>query len=103
MGIARSARDAAELSRGVDGGLRDRRQHVAMRIDITKGTSDDAIAIERADGTRALTRFPKKGPLPHDGVHAIVERALGFRRAFWGHVAGGGRPGGLARPRARER
>ncbi|OFW98515.1 MAG: hypothetical protein A3E78_10235 [Alphaproteobacteria bacterium RIFCSPHIGHO2_12_FULL_63_12] len=68
-----------------------------MRIDITKGTSDDAIAIERADGTRALTRFPKKGPLPHDGVHAIVERALGFRRAFWGHVAGGRHPEDIAR------
>ena len=68
-----------------------------MRIDIAKGTADDAIAITRADGSRAETRFPKKGPIPHDGVHVIVERALGFRRAFWGHVAGGRHPEEIAK------
>lgn len=68
-----------------------------MRIDIAKGASDDAIAITRKDGSRAQTRFPKKGPIPHDGVHVIVERALGFRRAFWGHVADGRQPEEIAK------
>jgi len=67
-----------------------------MRIDITKGKSDDAIVIARADGSRAETRFPKKGPVPHDGVHVIVERALGFDNAFWGHVANGRHPEEIA-------
>jgi len=67
-----------------------------MRIDITKGKSDDAIAILRADGSRADTRFPKKGPIPHDGVHVIVEHALGFSDAFWGHVARGRHPEEIA-------
>ena len=68
-----------------------------MRIDIAKGKTDDAITILRGDGSRAETRFPKKGPVPHDGVHVIVERALGFRRAFWGHVAEGRHPEEIAR------
>lgn len=67
-----------------------------MRIEIVKGTGDDAIHVTRADGTRAATRFPKKGPVPHDGVHVIIERALGMRRAFWGHVAGGRHPEEIA-------
>jgi hypothetical protein len=88
----------------------------AMWIEIVKGTDDDAVHVTRADGSRASTRFPKKGPVPHDGVHAIVERALGMRRAFWGHVANGkhpediaalaaaaGPPERQARPRARRR
>ena len=67
-----------------------------MRIAITKGAEADAIAVTRADGSRAETRFPKKGPIPHDGVHVIVERALGLDRAFWGHVAKGRHPEEIA-------
>lgn len=64
----------------------------AMIIRITKGSGEDHIAIERADGTRAETRFPWKGPVPHDAVHVIVERELGLAGAFWGLVAGGLHP-----------
>jgi hypothetical protein len=60
-----------------------------MRITITKGQAEDHIHIGRADGTGAETTFPKKGPVPHDAVHVIVERALGLRHGFWGMIADG--------------
>lgn len=63
-----------------------------MIIRITKGAGEDHIAIARADGSRAETRFPWKGPVPHDAVHLIVERALGLMGAFWGLVAAGRHP-----------
>jgi hypothetical protein len=65
-----------------------------MRIDIaiTKGRDEDVIAISREDGSKALTRFPKKGPIPHDAVHYFVERGLGLRNGFWGTVADGMHP-----------
>lgn len=67
-----------------------------MRIEITKDLKDDAIRIIRDDGSVAETRFPKKGPVPHDGVHAIVERGFGLKHAFWGLVAGGRHPEEIA-------
>lgn len=67
-----------------------------MRIAITKHRHDDAIAITRADGSQAHTRFPKKGPVPHDAVHWFVERAFGLGRGFWGIVAAGHHPEDLA-------
>ncbi len=67
-----------------------------MRITITKGQADDGIAGIRDDGSRFATRFPKKGPLPHDAVHLFVEQELGLRRAFWGMVAGGYHPEEIA-------
>lgn len=63
-----------------------------MRIQITKGLRDDRIALTRADGSRAETLFPKKGPVPHDAVHWFVERELGLARGFWGMVAEGPHP-----------
>lgn len=63
-----------------------------MRIEITKGEKDDAIAVTRGDGSTAFTRFPKKGPVPHDGVHFFVERGLGLAEGFWGMVARGRHP-----------
>ncbi|WP_054123008.1 hypothetical protein [Novosphingobium sp. AAP93] len=63
-----------------------------MIIRITKGSGEDHIAIERSDGTRVETRFPWKGPVPHDAVHVIVERELGLVRGFWGLVAEGRHP-----------
>ena len=63
-----------------------------MIIRITKGSGEDHIAIARADGTRVETRFPWKGPVPHDAVHVIVERELGLSRGFWGLVAEGRHP-----------
>jgi hypothetical protein len=63
-----------------------------MHIEITRGRTDDSIRITRADGSVASTRFPKKGPFPHDLVHVVVEDTLGLRNAFWGLIAGGRHP-----------
>lgn len=63
-----------------------------MRIEITKGAQDDRIALTRRDGSTATTRFPKKGPVPHDAVHLFVERELGLQQGFWGMVASGPHP-----------
>lgn len=67
-----------------------------MHIRITKGSRDDHIAIRRADGSEVVTRFPKKGPIPHDAVHLAVERTLGLGNAFWGLVARGHHPEEIA-------
>lgn len=63
-----------------------------MQITITKGSTEDRIAIVRSDGSLAETRFPKKGPVPHDAVHWFVERELGLANGFWGMVAAGRHP-----------
>lgn len=60
-----------------------------MRVTIFKGEADDRIEIRRADGSVAETRFPKKGPVPHDAVHWIVEETLGLPNGFWGMIASG--------------
>lgn len=60
-----------------------------MKVLITKQDGCDHIAIDRDDGSRAETRFPKKGPVPHDAIHYFVEDALGFRHGFWGMIASG--------------
>ena len=67
-----------------------------MEIAITKGQRDDAIAITRDDGSAVATRFPHKGPVPHDAVHYFVERRLALRDAFWGQVARGMHPEDIA-------
>jgi hypothetical protein len=48
--------------------------------------------MERVDGSRASTRFPHKGPIPHDFVHYAVESELGIDRGFWGLVESGRHP-----------
>jgi len=63
-----------------------------MQIIITKGERGDRIDALRADGSRASTTFPRKGPIPHDAVHYFVESELGLDRGFWGHVAAGQHP-----------
>jgi hypothetical protein len=63
-----------------------------MIIRITKGSGEDHVAIARADGSGVETRFPWKGPVPHDAVHLIVERELGLAGAFWGMVESGRHP-----------
>ncbi len=63
-----------------------------MRVTIVKGSVDDCIEIRRADGSAAETCFPKKGPVPHDAVHWIVEEALALPDGFWGKIAGGLHP-----------
>lgn len=68
----------------------------ALTITLTKGPRDDHIAIARADGSTAQTRFPHKGPVPHDAVHYFVERGLDLPRAFWGLIAAGHHPEEIA-------
>lgn len=63
-----------------------------MRITITKGTNQDHVAVERADGSRTAFGFTRKGPYPHDAYHFFVERELGMSAGFWGLVAGGMAP-----------
>jgi hypothetical protein len=63
-----------------------------MRVEITKGKTEDYIRIARRNGETADTRFPKKGPFPHDLVHVAVEQTLGLKHAFWGLVASGRHP-----------
>lgn len=63
-----------------------------MHVTIVKGIADDRIDILRPDGSEAQTRFPKKGPVPHDAVHFLVEEALGLGQGFWGLIAGGLHP-----------
>lgn len=67
-----------------------------MEITITKGLSEDRIAICHADGRRVETTFPKKGFIPHDAVHVFVERELGLKNAFWGMVKAGRHPEEIA-------
>lgn len=62
-------------------------------ISITKGQRQDTIEVRREGGALARFEFPKKGPIPHDFVHLVVEDAFGFERAFWGRVAEGADPG----------
>ena len=66
-----------------------------MRITIAKERDIDRLDIQRGDGSRATTSFPKKGPIPHDFVHFAVERGLGLADAFWGKVAKGEHPEAL--------
>ena len=63
-----------------------------MQITFTKGQTEDWITAIRGDGSRAETRFPKKGPVPHDAVHLLVERGFALENGFWGMVAAGHHP-----------
>jgi len=63
-----------------------------MQIRITKGATADFLVVMRSDGTRCEARFPHKGPVPHDAMHVLVERALGLSRGFWGLIAAGHAP-----------
>lgn len=63
-----------------------------MHVVIRKHVAYDEIEITRADGTRCDARFPKKGPVPHDAVHYLVEDALALESGFWGLVAAGHMP-----------
>lgn len=64
----------------------------AMRITIIKGETDDRLDVVRADGSSTSSRFPHKGPIPHDFVHYAAEGELGFANGFWGMVAAGRDP-----------
>lgn len=67
-----------------------------MEIRIIKGQGSDRIEGWRRDGSSFTSTFPHKGPVPHDLVHFVVERELGFARGFWGMIAGGNDPERIA-------
>jgi hypothetical protein len=67
-----------------------------MDVTFTKGKDKDYIDARRADGTIVATTFPKKGRFPHDAVHLIVEKRLGYRHAFWGRIFAGAAPEEIA-------
>ena len=60
-----------------------------MKVEITKGTDRDWIEIFRDQNSTEKTSFPKKGAIPHDAVHFIVETELELRNGFWGMIADG--------------
>jgi len=60
-----------------------------MLVTITKAKAFDHIDICRDGGSRAGSRFPKKGTVPHDAVHYLVEKTIGLKAGFWGLVAAG--------------
>lgn len=49
----------------------------------------DALTCVRPDGSSTRGEMPRQGILPHDAFHFVVETALGWREAFFGHVANG--------------
>ena len=63
-----------------------------MQVTITKMRADDRILIERDGHASVAFDFPKKGSVPHDAVHEIVERTMRLRRGFWGIIAEGVHP-----------
>ena len=69
------------------------RSMTQIEVAITKGAKADSIDIRRPAGESVRFTFPKKGPIPHDCVHLIVEQSLELRRGFWGLVAAGVDPG----------
>lgn len=60
-----------------------------MQVEIVKEQVCDQIFVRWPSGQKVETRFPKKGPIPHDAVHLIVEQELGLTKGFWGLVAAG--------------
>jgi hypothetical protein len=67
-----------------------------MFVTITKGHDRDHIRCLRDDGSVCETTFGKKGPLPHDAIHLIVESEVGLNWGFWGLVAAGVTPDDVA-------
>lgn len=63
-----------------------------MDVTITKGERVDTVLVQHDDGHQVESRFPTKGPLPHDAIHYIVETEFGLTDAFWGKVAAGHKP-----------
>ncbi|MGD9814578.1 MAG: hypothetical protein AB7Q23_14520 [Hyphomonadaceae bacterium] len=63
-----------------------------VEVTLTKGAAQDSVEVRRGGGAPMRFTFPKKGPIPHDYVHFVVEDAFGFSRGFWGMIADGAAP-----------
>ena len=64
----------------------------SITVEIIKGAREDRVTVTRAAGAGVSFQFPKKGPLPHDAVHYVVESVMGLQQAFWGRIAAGQSP-----------
>ena len=63
-----------------------------MVVRFTKGpvaAKSDRLTCQRDDGTTTCGELPRQGILPHDAIHFVVESILGWRDAYFGHVARG--------------
>jgi hypothetical protein len=63
-----------------------------MLVRFTKNTPSapaDTLVCERPDGSTVQGAMPRQGILPHDAFHFVVETTLGWRDAFFGHIAAG--------------
>jgi len=63
-----------------------------MHIEIALRKDTEYVAIERRDGSRTSFSIPRKGPIPHDAYHLVVESVFGIADGFWGRVARGEDP-----------
>ena len=64
----------------------------SISVEIIKGAREDRVVVGRNNTAPLSFRFPKKGPLPHDGVHHVVESVMGLQNAFWGRIKAGQSP-----------
>ncbi len=49
----------------------------------------DSISCVRLDGTSTSGQLARRGVLPHEAIHFVVETTMGWRDAFFGRVAAG--------------
>ena len=49
----------------------------------------DTLTCVRPDGSTTTALLTRQGILPHEAVHFVVEDALGWHDAFFGHIARG--------------
>lgn len=63
-----------------------------MHVRFTKNlpsTPGDTLTCIRPDGSTTWSEMARQGILPHEAFHFVVERALGWRDAFFGRIARG--------------
>lgn len=63
-----------------------------MHVRFTKGpvAGSDAVECIRPDGTATSMAMERRGVLPHEACHFVVETTLAWRDAFFGQVSRGG-------------
>lgn len=64
-----------------------------MLVRFTKSlpaAESDTLTCVRPDGSTTWHAMARRGILPHDAFHFVVETSLGWHDAFFGHVARGG-------------
>jgi hypothetical protein len=64
-----------------------------MLVRFTKGpvaAQADELVCVRPDGTRTESSLPRRGILPHEAFHFVIETTLGWHDALFGELARGG-------------